>query len=229
MGQCIFCTEKATTKEHCIPKWMAGRTGLLGVFLENDEVIGSAIQRRHPVSFKSHRARLLCKGCQVHFKHLEDAVIPIYERLERYEDMMLSSDERTTLAQWTLKTTICVLFADGHKAIPESDRYELRKRGTVPNEAWVVFGRWNGIVRMATNEFAVGPPDSPTPYAYGLLLTTRRVATKCVVFYGKTGEPTEDLFPGQLAQAWPLGETPFKWPPAVAWDDFDLLNTYIPL
>jgi len=27
-----------------------------------------------------------------------------------------------------------------------------------------------------------------------------RIATKCVVFYRRTGEPTEDLFPGHLVQ-----------------------------
>jgi|SRR5581483_2186752 len=228
---CIFCPAKATTKEHCIPKWMAKRVGLHGAFLDSVETTGRVIARKQPISFKSHRKLLLCEGCQNHFKLLEDRVIPLFEALESTASRSFSDDERMVLAQWGLKTAICLIFAERglEDLVPKEDRYELREKGTLPTEAWIAFCAWDGTAGIAVNEYGsrLEGSDDPSPYAYSALLTTRRVGLKCVRLYG-TSVSNTDLAFGGWRQAWPTQDVLFSWPPPFVFDDFDLLSAYLP-
>src|SRR4051812_49198303 len=102
---CIFCGKPSTTKEHCIPAWIAKRFELEDVRLEEVWSVGVS-HRRQPISYKSYRKRFFCGDCQSHFKRVEDRTIPLLEALERREGCEFTDADRSTLAELGAKTAM---------------------------------------------------------------------------------------------------------------------------
>jgi hypothetical protein len=101
--RCIFCDEKANSREHAIPKWIGKRLHMR--LIEMRPVYQLNIQpRKQPIIFGSHRERIFCKGCNAHFKHLEDEAADLVEWMARGRPIVLGAQEQDLLAQWGAKT-----------------------------------------------------------------------------------------------------------------------------
>jgi hypothetical protein len=129
---CVFCDTPADSYEHVIPAWISKRLGIK-TFLSADDafVTAEALRRRQPISFANYRARVFCSGCNEHFKHLEDAVIPLLVPMARGMTLSLDVQTQTQLALWAHKTAIalCAAGSDTQVAVPQQHRTAIRDGG----------------------------------------------------------------------------------------------------
>jgi hypothetical protein len=137
-----------------------------GRFLEPAELI-SVAPRKQPISFASHRARIFCKGCNRHFKHLEDAVIPLIEPMGKGERVTLGPSDQATLALWATKTAMAVIAGTAPELddlVPIAHRRIVREEGLPPEQAWVGFFPWGGGIHLfAGDTDATDTGQDPPP------------------------------------------------------------------
>jgi hypothetical protein len=152
--RCIFCGARADSMEHVIPAWIAKQLAIKGkIEPRNAMQIGRA-PRRQPISFASYRARIFCAGCNKHFHHLEDEVIPWLVPMARGVPMSLGAESQAVIARWAVKTAMALLSAEpgDQDIVPLSHREALRDEGRVLADTWVGFFRWHGPPTLITGE-----------------------------------------------------------------------------
>ena len=141
---CIFCGARANSREHAIPKWMSKRLGIRDYLFTRSS---NLTPRKQPISFASHRARIFCRPCNTHFKHLEDKVIPLLVPMAQGRaTISLDSDSQAILALWAAKTAIALVAAtpDLREFVPKAHRESVRRDGVPPVESWVGYVPWRG-------------------------------------------------------------------------------------
>jgi hypothetical protein len=144
---CVFCHAKADSYEHVIPEWISRRLGVRDFLSADSAFVGAGAERpTRPISFASYRSRIFCAGCNTHFKHLEDAVIPLLAPMARGFTLSLDPDSQALLALWAHKTAIALVAAtpEGAAAVPESHRRAVRDHESAGNDTWVAFFAWQG-------------------------------------------------------------------------------------
>jgi hypothetical protein len=238
--KCIFDENRADSHEHAIPKWIAKRFGLRGVFLT--QLATNLPPAKQPLSVASFRRRIFCADCNRHFKHLEDAVIPILEPMGLGESFTLSRDDQQTLALWGMKTTLAILAASKIELgnfVPESHFARIRFEGLPPDDAWVGYCAWDGPTALWVGTLPwineeVDPP--PVSDAYQVILCIGEVAMKVVGFREPVRPPGR---PGghslSLVSVWPKAEqvNALSWPPLggipFTMPTFDTLFSIVPI
>jgi hypothetical protein len=61
-----------------MPVWISKQLGVKKFLSAEDAFISpNRSRRKQDISFASYRSQCFCGGCNTHFKHLEDAVIPL--------------------------------------------------------------------------------------------------------------------------------------------------------
>ena len=234
---CIFCGEKANSREHAIPKWLSKRFGLEGIMLHSAESSGVQAPRKQPISFASHRARIMCSDCNTHFKHLEDSAIPIIEPMARGQQIVLGDTERKIAAVWGAKTGIALISAERwlRELVPIEHRLTIRQLGEVPESIWVSYTPWQGAMHayVGDHTFLDQTVDPPRPYrAYGAVLIFAHLALKVLglVHFPLANQIIEGDMPS-IKQVWPDKGYPIRWPPPVPAKEgnFQTLIDFVPL
>ena len=110
--RCIFCGERANSREHAIPRWIGKRLGMRSIELEALYSFNAPIRRKQPIMFGSHRERIFCEACNKHFKHLEDEACNLVEWMARGQSLALGTSEQDVLARWGAKTGYALFGAD---------------------------------------------------------------------------------------------------------------------
>jgi hypothetical protein len=176
-----FCGEKADSHEHAIPKWIGKRLGLRAVAL-HPVVAMRTKPRKQPVRFGSHRERILCSGCNAHFKFLEDEAIPVVEWMARGRAATLGAHEQDVLARWGAKTGYALIAADRDfgDLVPAEHTHQLREQGSVHPLTWVGYASWGGRALKLTADHSAETPRGGTVkvQAYGSILCFAKVALK---------------------------------------------------
>lgn len=140
--KCIFCGAKANSREHVIPAWIAKRLGVKEYLAPGDTVVAGGTPRKQPVSFASYRARIFCSDCNTHFKHLEDAVIPLLVPMAKGLTLSLDQTSQALLALWADKTAMALIAADpSQEDVVPLDRHRAVREGRVAENTWVAFSR----------------------------------------------------------------------------------------
>jgi len=215
---CVFCGSKADSKEHVIPAWISKQLGIRD-FLAADEafVIGRE-KRRQPISFASHRARILCTGCNAHFKHLEDAVIPLLVPMARGRVLSMDFASQALLARWAHKTAIALVTEDPEMraSVPAQHARALRFDGRVGHDTTVAFFAWSGGPVFATAHADIVDRRHPTAAREGYLaiLAFREVGF-CVMGFAEPLPANEviDWKIPAMRQFWPPVAPRVHWPP----------------
>ena len=216
--RCIFCDEKANSREHAIPAWMSKRLGIK-VFLHNVQWV-ELTPRKQPISFASHRARIFCKGCNQHFKHLEDAAIPLLVPMAKGRSVVLEKKSQHLLALWATKTAIALIAATAVELrdfVPIEHRRLVREKGLPPDDCWVGFIPWNGTVHIFAGDHDVLDHNMhPPPHfkSYGAVFTFAQLAFKVVGFLDPLpdGYRIDGEMPS-IKQFWPEYASTITWPP----------------
>lgn len=214
---CLFCAEKATTKEHIIPKWIAKEFGLQGAFL-GATTKDARQARKQDISFKSHRKKFFCECCQKHFKLLEDAVIPLITPMGHKRRTTLSADDQRLIARWTAKTGFGLIASEpgNETVVPEWQRYGLRESDRPPEGVWVGVALYQGLaqkdVRVNLDE-SRGNEHQPRSM-YSGWLSFASVGFKA---FGVDEVRLDDQWSQHygITQFWPPLQDTIEWPPHV--------------
>jgi hypothetical protein len=218
VARCEFCEAKANSKEHAIPKWISKRLGVKDFLLPEEAFVHGMERGRHPISFASHRKRMFCKACQRHFKHLEDAVIPLLEPMAKGRVVGLDTESQALLALWAAKTAVALLATAPELAeiVPDKHRVAIRKDGRVSDETWVGYFPWRGGPVFSTAVgIAVSKVDPTMRYeTYSVTLTFRDIGFLVIGILDPIGAGEEingERWP--LLQFWPRATRMIVWPP----------------
>ena len=216
--RCIFCGKKADSREHAIPAWMSRRLGIKA-FLHT-VVWENITPRKQPISFASHRARIFCAGCNHHFKHLEDAAIPLLVPMAKGRALVLGPESQQLLALWAAKTGVALIAATAVELrdfVPVEHRRTIREEELPPKDFWVGYLPWNGTLHVSAGDHAVVDHDvrpASQFQAYGAVFTFSKLAFKIVGFL----DPLPDTYRidgdrPSIKQFWPQQAQSIEWPP----------------
>jgi hypothetical protein len=223
--RCVFCGDRANSREHAIPAWISKRLGIKE-FLPAEPAIrrGSlAFTRHQPISFASHRARIFCKPCNTHFKDLEDAVIPLLVPMAKGRSVSLGPDSQALLALWASKTAIALLAAADPafvQFVPVDHRRSIREHGRPSDETWVAYFPWRGSPVMSIGNGTAGrhnvnPASRHEMYAAGLAFA--KIGFYAMGFIQAPGSKLIiDGAPPPLIQFLPGKHPMIRWPPNAA-------------
>jgi hypothetical protein len=233
--QCIFCGAAANSREHAIPAWIANRLGVKDFLSPDETVVVGGSPRKQPVSFASYRARIFCSDCNTHFKHLEDAVIPLLVPMAKGFTLSLDQSSQALLALWADKTAMALIAADpSQEGVVPSDHHLAVREGRVADGTWVAFFSWSGGPVLKTGSGLVtGPGQSSEPKGgfYAAILTFAGVGFYVTGFTDPLPSERIDGEPPPLAQFWPPKHHLIHWPPPIRADSRTLptLLNWVPL
>lgn len=177
--------------------------------------------RKQPVSFASHRARIFCSECNTHFKHLEDAAIPLLVPMARGDrQLVLGSDEQGLLAQWAAKTGFALIAATAPELrdlVPVDHRRSVREYGFPPDDdLWIAYLPWAGSVHVFGGDVQIvdGGVTPPLSFqAYSSVFTFGKLAFKILGFIDHPSGYILDGDMPSIRQVWPQKSSFIDWPP----------------
>jgi hypothetical protein len=240
--RCIFCGEKADSREHAIPKWMSKRLGIKEMM--GGRSGGGLAQPRHSISFASFRARIFCTGCNTHFKHLEDKVIPLIVPMATGRHALsLGEEGQTILALWASKTAMALLAAFDRslgESVPRQHRDSVRYSGLPPANGWVGYYAWKGRTNLFVSDNVLSLAllgGSVEIEAYGVMFSFRRLAFKVVGFIDPVPQGYAiGIGSHPIRQVWPVVPSLIQWPPPAEnplteadWQNITVLAPLIPV
>jgi hypothetical protein len=214
---------------------MSKRLGIKDLMISRS---GNLPQRRQPISFASHRARIFCSNCNTHFKHLEDEVIPILVPMAQGRTLSLGTDNQTTLALWAAKTAMALVATTPglRDFVPQSQRDSVRYAGVPPAECWAGFVPWRGraVQVYVSDNTLTSPPQHPAAgnQSWSVVFVFKKAGFKVLGFIDPlpVGYKIDGgAFP--VAQVWPRRPGLLHWPsPDPAREaDFVKLIAFAPL
>ena len=217
-GGLSLLPETASTKEHIIPKWLAKEFDLRDAFL-GPTTEDARRARKQNISFKSHRKRFFCEGCQKHFKLLEDAAKPLIAPMGHARQVGLSADDQRLVARWAAKTGFGLIASEpgAEETVPEWQRHCLRQTDHPPEGVWVGIARYQGgaqkDVRVNLEE-ATSNGEHKSRSLYSGWLSFASIGFKT---FGVDEAWPDDRWSQHrgITQIWPLVSDTVEWPPDV--------------
>lgn len=214
--RCVFCGERATSREHVIPAWVSKRLGLGGE-LRAVEIAGfEGTHDTRQASVTNFRRRIFCKACNQHFKDLEDAVIPILEPMARGHSVTLGVDDQRLLALWGAKTGIAIVapVPETGDLVPLDHRLTVRQKDTPHAQQWVGYSAWQGGVCAIIGDHTLTVPEDDHGFrAYQGVLTFGAVALKLFgLIQVPPGRVLDADWPS-IKRVWPERGGELQWPP----------------
>jgi predicted RNA-binding Zn-ribbon protein involved in translation (DUF1610 family) len=234
---CIFCEAKADSMEHVIPGWISRQLGIRKyLYPDGPPRRGDVGRASQPISFASFRARIFCKGCNRHFKDLEDDVIPLIVAMARGRSVSLDRETQALLARWAGKTAIALLATDPklRQVVPVQHRRLIREEGRLANDIVVGLFTWRGepVISIRHGGITSRRGENPGRSAYAALLAFAGFG------FFVTGS-SDPVGPGEVIDAerppmhqfWPPRTPLFHWPPRMAADERIVphLDRWVPL
>lgn len=217
---CVFCGAKADSREHAIPKWIAKRFGLREVELTEIEISTSVTRRKQAIRVSSFRARVFCRECNKHFKHLEDAVIPLIEPMGKGRPIVLGADSQRLLALWSAKTAVAIAAAGAPEfrdVVPVEHRASIRYKDLAPDNCWIGWFPFGGTTHLYAGSGTVTDEgvDPPVEYAvYSFVFTFAQLGFKVEGYSARFPRHVLDGDRQTMKQLWPEKTDMLVWPPA---------------
>jgi hypothetical protein len=215
--RCIYCGAKANSREHAVPAWIAKRLGVRDFLEARTALTHQVAPRKQPISFARHRARIFCANCNTHFKHLEDAVIPLLVPMAKGRVLSLGHDHQALLAVWAAKTAAALIAATSpelREAIPAEHRHCVREDGRPFAECWIGFFPWQGNALIAGGTATAEAADGVSYDAYVSVLAFAKIGF-VVTGFMRPLSPIDvlDGDKSSLIRFWPPRAGLVDWPP----------------
>jgi hypothetical protein len=220
IARCIFCPNKADSKEHAWSDWVLQRVirpthrGIYGQVGETEFA--------NPTQ-KAIRVKCTCISCNTGWmKNLEDAALPLIGSMMQGLTIPIDVPQQWIITAWiTLKAMVFEQYRpSGAPFYSEHDRYLLRTHLTMPPHTFVWIGRFGGDANL----FTEGHDMSGTHGADGFKGYTMTVAHQYFIVQILTVRPppgdntapvvTPNYGPwnDNTIQIWPARRT-VEWPP----------------
>jgi len=224
---CIFCEQKATSKEDAWPLWLVRRfptpRGVRIGLRRRGFPFADWQKARHGMT-----VRFVCRACNSGWmSQLEGRAKPIVERLLDDPRVTLNTTNQTTLAAWTVKSAMVFEALRGHPNwfYADEDRRALRSTLAIPPRTHVWLAKClalPGIYCNATDhtESAHPTPDETRMYVTTLAFGTVALQAVTAKVPGSIPESVRiefNVHPGPWEQGtlslWPVDTESLAWPP----------------
>jgi hypothetical protein len=138
--QCIFCPNKANSKEHLWPDWILRRLKISRPMLHVRAASPAKIIPRAEILIKC-----VCETCNHGWMHdLEDLNIPIIGSMMEDNSMHLTLEHQRAVVRWAIKTSMVQDAIDTRNRklfYTGPERFALRSNTSLPNYTSVWLGR----------------------------------------------------------------------------------------
>ena len=222
MKQCLFCDNKADTREHLWPKWI-----LKNVDIPIMHSIGNSATKE--IASPQMTVKCVCSVCNHGWmSQLEDSVKPTIGCMIEDIGMPLDTAQQFAIARWAVKTSMIADVINQRNRTPfyrPEDRVAMRTTCTIPERTQVWIGNFIGRSLLADAlDLALDPVSESSKPSYGIANTflvghftvqvfSIRVAPEYddrpIVIHTRKGVPWSRL----LVPIWPPAGRTIRWPP----------------
>ena len=225
MRQCIFCPNKAKSREHLWPKWLLERIkpGRIEGFIGHNK----------DLSFHAEwKVRSVCDACNHGWmSRMEATISPIIGPLIDDKSQFIDAPQQWSISAWAVKTAM-VLDSAVSSALPlfytQKECDDLKESSTIPFRTTVSLARFlgDGDIGASNSEIKVGDPKLgrfPARITTFLLnclviqvftLHPTRIYGDRPILVGSTEGPWDHL----IVPCWPTSGRRIYWPPPLAMD-----------
>lgn len=221
-GKCVFCDGHGLTKGHVWPKWI-GKV-LPVTASHHDLVVGKwetftstlpgpeySVEERQG-SARARKPRNTCKDCNGGWmSNIEGAAIKPLTPLIHGIDIPVRMAEQRAIAALLCLINMRLEFLGAFRAIPASDRRELRKTSLPPSGWCIWLARFTGekgeeLVSRYCGMMAgeLTPPKDIGPEHCNTQATTLVIGKICAHLFRSTFVPFIEYDGARLTKIWPL-------------------------
>jgi hypothetical protein len=221
MRQCLFCDQKANSKEHIWASWILERVKPIGPIRHS---IGKGPTKLldNPELTTKHVCAV-CNGGWM--SNLESANIPIIGSLLQDISIPLDPSQQQTAARWAVKTAMVVesVKADDSFFYSDAERDAVRSGSCLPRRTTVWLGRYakGSSVGAFGTDIWIDMPDAPKAgngCATTIVVGHLAVQVLSLRFHPQYGEgdipvaPKTGPWEKLLVPIWPVAGS-VTWPP----------------
>ena len=225
MRKCMFCSEKASTREDAWPVWLMNRFPISST-ARIDAQRGGRTLGNWPAAKPKLQVKWLCASCNNGWmSKLENEAKPVLESILDDKLKDIDASDQSTLARWAVKTTMVLDAIDSNRPwfYSEDERKMMRAALAVPQRTsvWIAKCVNQPNIYSAAKSLRTAPGDDGvhafvTTMAFGSL-ALQVVSIKTPAAIPENIAVTYDLREGPwdqtLVQMWPTSQNPRTWPP----------------
>lgn len=225
MRMCMFCREKASTREDAWPLWLMKRFPVSSTARIDAERSGRNLGKWSTAKPKLQVKRL-CRSCNNGWmSRLENEAKPALVSILDDEPKELDASDQTTLARWAVKTAMVLDAVDSNRPwfYSEDERQLMRVALALPKRTsvWIAKCVDQPNVYSAAKDLWTTPGDDgihafATTMAFGsLALQVVSIRTPAAIpeNIAVTYDVREGLWDQTLVQVWPTSQNSRAWPP----------------
>jgi hypothetical protein len=225
MRKCMFCGEKASTREDVWPVWLMSRFPISSTARLNAECGGRTLGN-WPTPKPKLQVRRLCASCNNGWmSKLENEAKPVLESIldDKLKDIDVSA--QLTVARWGVKTAMVLDVIESNRRwfYSDDERKMMRVALSVPRRTsvWIAKCVNQPNIYSAAKDLRTSPGDNEvhaftTTMAFGSL-ALQVVSIKTPVAIPENVTVTYDVREGPwdqtLVQMWPTNQNSKTWPP----------------
>ena len=229
MRQCVFCENKANSREHIIPGWILNQLG------DGKGPFHLTLGKKPtvPLATPERKAKVVCSTCNQGWMHkLEDTVKPIISPPLHDISLRLDIAQQHTAAKWAVKTAIIhnAAVRDSPNCLSRTACEQLRAH--IPRGTAVWLGRFSHPGAIASTGLDVWLGIGNVPEAVHVHITTVVVGHLAIQVNLSSVRPeyrdaSIPLYPKPgpwdkiLVPIWPASEN-IVWPPPLTFRRDDL-------
>jgi len=225
MRQCIFCQERASTKEDVWPLWLTKRFPSFNASGMEAERGGRDLGNWRIKTTKLLPVRCVCAECNNGWmSQLEAQVKPLIESILDDQMRALDISSQAVISVWVVKTamTLEALYPDRMWFYTNDQRRNLRIGSAIPERTSVWLAKCvdhHNIYSEAKDHWTA--PGQNEAHAYATTIAFGSLALQVVSLKPTTNLPKEieityDVSKGPweevLTQVWPITPYPKHWP-----------------
>lgn len=242
MRSCLFCGQKANSKEHVWPDWILEQLKTQRKIAIAGDIDGRKLRM---AGFKPElKAKFVCKSCNTGWmSNLEHANSRIIGPMLHDISIPLDPTQQWSIARWALKSSMVVEgIANQKQAFYHQNEREDLRHSIVPQNTFIWLGRYVGnheISVAAMHLWSDIPGDPKVFHCYVTTVVFGYFVFQVFSAHVPYGHPRVGLntVPGPwndvLISIWPANKTTIVWPSPLCFDDFsfgisDLINRFRP-
>ena len=226
MRVCIFCQERASTKEDIWPQWLTKRFPLSDTSYMEAERSGCKLNNWRNKTTKLLPARVVCEECNNGWmSKLEDQVKPVIESILDDRTKAIDVPSQAIIAVWAVKTamTLEALNSPHRKwfytrdqrralrmsAIPERTSVWIAKCVDQPNIYSTAKYLWNAHGQNEVHAYVTTMTFGSFALQVVSIIPHMNLSKETAITYDVSEGPWDEV----LMQVWPIIPNLQQWPP----------------
>ena len=231
MRECIFCQERASSKEDIWPLWLTERFPLSDASYMYGERGGYKLGTWQNKNSRLLLSKCVCQNCNNGWmSKIESEMKPIVNSIHDEHFRVLDVPSQAVISVWAIKTAMALesLYPEREYFYSEYDRQYLRRISAIPERTTIWIAKcvnqpniYSTAKDLHTAQGGNEVKAYLTTMAFGSL-ALQILSLKTPVEFPKETSITYDTQDGPwnqtLLQVWPLSQYTQQWPPTYGLD-----------